>query len=153
MPLTDHDQRYMQQAIDAAHGNPAAPFGAIVVDPAEDRVLSVGLNDSKRDPTLHGEIDAIQKAAADHGRAALQGATLYTTAEPCPMCMTACVWAEIGRVVYGTSIPHLASTGWRQLDLRATEVAERANWSPDRVVGGVLSDKCDALFNAAIKRH
>ncbi|MEM6854815.1 MAG: nucleoside deaminase, partial [Planctomycetota bacterium] len=108
----DHEH-HMQRAIDVARGNPAAPFGAVLIDPDTGEELAVGLNDSKRDPTLHGEIDVIQKAAAVHGRPRLKGATLYTTAEPCPMCMTACIWAEIGRVVYGTSIPHLAATGWR----------------------------------------
>ena len=68
------------------------------------------------------------------------------------MCMTACIWAELGRVVYGTSIPHLAETGWRQLDLRAQALADKAGWAEDRVVGGVLSEQCDPLFDAAIKR-
>ncbi|MEM9916201.1 MAG: nucleoside deaminase [Planctomycetota bacterium] len=150
--MPHHHEHHMQRAIDVARGNPAAPFGAVLIDPDTGEELAVGLNDSKRDPTLHGEIDVIQKAAAVHGRPRLKGATLYTTAEPCPMCMTACIWAEIGRVVYGTSIPHLAATGWRQLDLRAHELADKAGWTEDRVVGGVLSEHCDPLFDAAIKR-
>ncbi|MBB6428524.1 nucleoside deaminase [Algisphaera agarilytica] len=149
MPLDD--DHYMRAAIQVARGNPAAPFGAVLIDPATHETLAVGLNDSKRDPTQHGEIDVLQKAAAAHGRAKIKGATLYTTAEPCPMCMTACVWAEVGRVVYGTSIPHLAATGWRQLDLRASEIADRAGWSTDRVVGGVLAAECDPMFDAAIR--
>ena len=147
----DHEQ-HMQRAIDVARGNPAAPFGAVLIAPDTGEELAVGLNDSKRAPTLHGEIDVIQKAAAAHGRPRRKGATLYTTAEPCPMCMTACIWAELGRVVYGTSIPHLAETGWRQLDLRAQALADKAGWAEDRVVGGVLSEQCDPLFDAAIKR-
>lgn len=141
----------MQRALDVARGNPAAPFGAILIDPDTGEELAAGLNDSQRDPTLHGEINCIQKAAAAHGRARLKKATIYTTAEPCPMCMTACIWAELGRVVYGTSIPHLAATGWRQLDLRATQLADQAGWSADRVVGGVLEEQCDPMFDAAIK--
>lgn len=69
------------------------------------------------------------------------------------MCMTACIWAELGRVVYGTSIPHLAATGWRQLDLRAVELADKAGWAGDRLVGGVLRERCDPLFDAAIQKQ
>jgi len=150
--MQPNDLKHMQRALDVAHGNLDAPFGAILVDPDTDEELAAGLNDSQRDPTLHGEIDCIQKAAADHGRPRLKNATLYTTAEPCPMCMAACIWAELGRVVYGTSIPHLAATGWRQFDLRAHELAEKADWSADRVVGGVMHAQCDPLFDAAIRR-
>lgn len=151
--MQHEDLKYMQRAIDIAQGNLDAPFGAVLVAPDTGEELAVGLNDSKRDPTLHGEIDVIQKAAAAHGRPRLKGATLYTTAEPCPMCMTACIWAEIGRVVYGTSIPHLAATGWRQLDLRAAALADKAGWTSERIVGGVLKSECDPLFDAAIRKQ
>jgi tRNA(Arg) A34 adenosine deaminase TadA len=71
---------------------------------------------------------------------------LYTTAEPCPMCMGAILWAGVGRVVFGTSIRFLLDTGWRQIDLPAAAVAGRAVGMTCEVVGGVLAAECDELF-------
>jgi tRNA(Arg) A34 adenosine deaminase TadA len=84
-------------------------------------------------------------AAADRERDAA-GLVLYTTAEPCPMCMAAILWAGIGTVVFGTDIPTLVRCGWGQIDIRAEEVAKRTPFTECRLVGGVLREECDALF-------
>ena len=142
------DERFLLMAITAATANPRAPFGAVVAD-ADGLLVSEGCNRSHECPTLHGEVDAIRNAVAAAPRTDWRRATLYTTAEPCPMCLAAVLWAGIGRVVYGTSIPTLKRYGWKQLDLRAAEVVERAaGWPPVVLVGGVLEAECDRLFAA-----
>ena len=146
------DERFLLMAITAATANPRAPFGAVVAD-ADGLLVSEGCNRSHENPTLHGEIDAIHNAIAAAPRTDWRRATLYATAEPCPMCMAAVLWAGIGRVVYGTSIPTLKRLGWRQLDLRAAEVAERATgWPAVELVGGVLEAECDRLFGCRAGR-
>jgi tRNA(Arg) A34 adenosine deaminase TadA len=74
---------------------------------------------------------------------------LYTTAEPCPMCMAAILWSGIGEVVYGTSITMLIALGWPQVVLRAEEIATRANFAACALVCGVLEAECDELFRTA----
>jgi len=73
---------------------------------------------------------------------------LYTTAEPCPMCIGAILWSGIGTVVFGTSIRFLQRRGWRQIDIRAGEVVRRSPWTCE-IAGGVLERECNALFLAA----
>ena len=72
--------------------------------------------------------------------------TLYTTAEPCPMCMAAILWAGIPRVVFGTSIRQLQRLGWHQIDITSEEVVRRTPFRSCTLVGGVLAAECDALF-------
>ena len=73
---------------------------------------------------------------------------LYTTAEPCPMCMGAILWAGVGRVVFGTSIRFLLDFSWRQIDIPAAEVAGRAIGMGCDVLGGMLADVCDELLTS-----
>ena len=100
---------YMRAAINEAkkgieHGH-GGPFGAVVVD-KEGKIISRGHNMviALNDPTLHGEIMAIKNACAYLGTYDLSGCTLYTTGEPCLMCLAACKWARIDKVYYGCSI-------------------------------------------------
>ena len=107
----------MQVAIDEArkgiekkHGG---PFGSAIVKDGElvgkghNRVLK---ND---DPTCHGEIDAIRKACYNLGTYDLSGCVLYTTGEPCQMCLCACLWANIEKVYYGCTIEDNGRIGFR----------------------------------------
>lgn len=97
------DAALLQRAIDLAVANVAAgggPFGAVVV--MGGRVVGEGTNrvTATCDPTAHAEIQAIRAACAELGRFALDGATLYASCEPCPMCLAASHWARLDRVVY-----------------------------------------------------
>lgn len=145
--MTDaDDERFMMLALAAAAGNPAAPFGAVIVD-ADGTLVAEGCNRAGENPTLHGEIDAINAAARGAPPTPWRGWTLYTTAEPCPMCMGAIVWAGFGRLVFGTSVATLKRYGWRQIDLTAAEVAARApGFPPVEITGAVLEAECDRLF-------
>ena len=98
-----HEQ-YMRRAIEIARRNPEAPFGALLVDRQTGEVMAEGLNRWQENPAWHGEIDAINRCAAENPRVSWAGLCLYTTAEPCCMCQGAILWAGIPELVFGTSI-------------------------------------------------
>ena len=97
------------------------------------------------DPTAHGEMVAIRGALAGRGSAALRGATLYTSGEPCIMCMGAIVWCGIGRLVFAASVPQIGRL-FDQVMITSAEVAERAKWDPITITGGVLADEAVKLL-------
>ena len=143
------DETYMRRAIRLAANNPKYPFAAVIVDD-EKRVVGEGWNRSALNPTWHGEMDAINKCAAEHPRIDWTKLTLYTTAEPCAMCQGAVAWAGIKRVVFGSSIPFLKSVDVWAIDIRAEELARLAAFRKCAVVGGVLEEECNKLFRAAL---
>ena len=141
----DHEL-FMRRAIEIALTNPKFAFGAVIVERAKGRIVAEGVNRVPDSPTYHGEVVAINNGASAHPAINWTGLDLYTTAEPCPMCQSAILWAGIGRVFYGTSIPTLVRFGWNQIDIRAEEVARRTPFAHVEVVGGILEDECDELF-------
>ena len=150
--MREHDA-FMRRAIDLARQVPAFPFGAVLVLHDTGEVVAEGWNRSAESPTWHGEIDAINRCVQarpdiDWGRT-----TLYTTAEPCPMCQAAIEWAGIPLVVYGSSIPFLQSLGWWQIDIRAEEVARRTPFRRTTILGGILEQECNALFEAVPRQR
>ena len=98
------------EGIRKGHGG---PFGAVIVKDGE--IIGKGHNTVIRDndPTCHGEINAIKNACKNIGSHDLSGAQIYTTAEPCPMCMGAILWANIGRIFYGCNISDTEDIGFR----------------------------------------
>lgn len=107
-PSSD-DEKFMRHAIALAEQAAlvdctGGPFGCVIVK--DGVVIAEGSNHvvSENDPTWHGEMDAIRKAAKTLGTFSLAGCTLYTTGEPCPMCAGAIWWARIDRVVYASTI-------------------------------------------------
>lgn len=148
MPLLDL-QHYMLQAVEVAARNPEAPFGCVLVDRLAREVVAQGVNASSRNPIMHGEMVAIHDYAAQ-GLDRWSDLTLYTTAEPCCMCIGAILWAGIEEVVFGISIAELKSLGWQQFDIAAEEIVTRS-WNPRiRITGGVGQDECMQLFKRAI---
>lgn len=107
---------FMQAAIEEAFkgmkANEGGPFGAVVVQGdtiiarAHNEVLSTG------DPTAHAEIQAIRKAAQKLGKFDLSDCQIYSTCEPCPMCLGAVFWARIPRLYFGCSRADAASVGF-----------------------------------------
>ena len=69
------------------------PFGAVIVRPPAAELLAQGANNSSVNPTYHGEIVCMNDYVAQHGNQDWDGCVLYTTGEPCPMCMSALIWA------------------------------------------------------------
>ena len=136
---SDEDVRYMRIALDEARRGDY-PFGAVIVK--DGKILARGRNLGKTqdDPTAHGEMVAIRRCLAAHGSAALKGATLYTSGEPCVMCMGAIVWCGLGRMVYAASVAQIAAK-MNQIMITSAEVAAKAPWDPVKITGGVLADE------------
>jgi guanine deaminase len=88
------------------------PFGAVVV--LDGRVLGEGKNRvvPDGDPTAHAEINAIRNACRAQGSHALQGAVIYTSCEPCPMCLAAIWWARISRIVFANGREAASNIGF-----------------------------------------
>ncbi len=112
----NHDAtRYLEQAVELAVKNVAdggGPFGALVVT-ADGRVHE-GINRVTRDhdPTAHAEVVAIRTAAAATAKFDLRGAVLYTSCEPCPLCLAAALWARIDRVYFAADRHGAAAAGF-----------------------------------------
>merc|ERR1711934_184337 len=105
-----------------AVGAGGSPYGALIVDPARNEVIATGRNHAAHNPIWHGEMAAIANLSSLIKPSVYNVAPtleLYTTAEPCPMCMSAIVWSGFGRVIYGTSIPFIVSQGQKQIQMRA----------------------------------
>jgi tRNA(adenine34) deaminase len=138
------DERFMRMALDEARQGDLA-FGCVIA--RGDEVIARGRNLGKTndDPTAHGEMVAIRRCLADRGSAALRGATLYTSGEPCVMCMGAIVWCGIGRLVFAASVPQIGSL-MNQITITSAEVAARTKWNPIKISGGVLADEAMKLF-------
>ncbi len=147
--MNEHEL-YMRRAIEIAANVPSFPFGALIVDRNDGKILAEGWNKSAINPTFHGEMDAINQLVHSHPRIDGKDLVLYTTAEPCPMCQGAILWTGIGVVVFGTSIRSLQRMGWRQIDILAEEVIRRSPGWRCTIMGGVLEQDCDALFARAI---
>ena len=99
-----------RKGIKAGHGG---PFGAVIVK--DNVVIAKGHNQviKNNDPTCHGEVMAIHKACKKLGTFDLSGCEIYTTGEPCPMCMSAILWANIEKVYYGCNILDTEEIGFR----------------------------------------
>jgi len=122
------------------------PFGASIVHSKTGKVLLRALNAVRQqfDPSAHAEVRAIRLAARRLENVSLAGYTLYSTCEPCPMCMSAALWAGLDRLVYGATIED-ARRHCNQIQISAAEVAARSDM--DCVVDGpLLRDECYALF-------
>ena len=104
--FTKDDERLMQMAIDLSIENVAnggGPFGAVIVRNGE--VVATGTNrvTASCDPTAHAEVSAIRSACAKLGTFKLEGCVIYSSCEPCPMCLSAIYWAGLDRIYYGNT--------------------------------------------------
>ncbi len=141
---------FMQQAIALATENVTSgrggPFGAVIVRAG--KVLATGANlvTSSNDPTAHAEVTAIRNACAALGTFQLTGYEIYTSCEPCPMCLAAIYWARLGAIFYGNTHAHATAAGFddsflyeevrRPLDQRCTPIQ------------ALLSDEARVSFDA-----
>ena len=151
--IRERDEAFMRRAIEVARGNPVCPFGAVLVDADTLQVVCEGLNRTQASPVRHGEIEAIERWAAERPGVEWSKLWLYTTAEPCCMCQGAILWAGIRRVIFGTSIETLRKLGWRQIEIPAAELIRRMPQAQCELVGAVLEAECDSLFQAAFERR
>lgn len=109
--------KFMRMAVNEAkkgiENHHGGPFGAVIVK--DDVVVGKGHNEvlKNNDPTCHGEIMAIHKACKKLNTFDLSGCEIYTTGEPCPMCLAAILWANISKVYFGCNIDDTAKIGFR----------------------------------------
>lgn len=141
------DERFMREAMLEAGAAAEAgdvPVGAIVVD-ANGVIIARGRNrrELDQDPTAHAEIDGLRRAAMALGHWRLEGATVYVTLEPCPMCAGALVNARVARVVYGCADPKAGAIG--TLFTIGTDPRLNHRFA---VQSGVLTDACAAQLKA-----
>ncbi len=143
----DHE-RHIRRAIALTNNTPELPFGAVIVHRESGDTVAEGWNRSMINPTWHGEIDALNALFRSGHQITGSELVLYTTTEPCPMCMSAILWSGIQMVVFGTSIRFLQKHGWRQIDLLAEELVSRSPAWKCKIISGMLEDECNALFAA-----
>lgn len=142
-------QQFMRLALDAAResvkSDSGGPFGACIVRDGE--VLAVAGNRvlESHDPTAHAEIAAIRAACSALGTHHLEGAHIYSTTEPCPMCFSAIHWARIEGISYGTSIEDVAKLGFNELPVSNRQLIELGQ-SPLGLEPGFLREECFELL-------
>lgn len=123
-----------------------APFGALIVNTKTGQQLMRATNRAMResDPSSHGELRTVRLACKKLKSTSLAGYTMYSTCEPCAMCMANALWARLDRVVYGATIAD-ANKHCLQILIPAKEVAQRADMTCV-VDGPVLRELCYTLF-------
>lgn len=114
--MPDPQKSFMEEAIalsfEAMRTNKGGPYGAVVVK--DGQIIGRGMNEvtSINDPTAHAELTAIREACKVVGSWQLVGCDLYTSCEPCPMCMAAVYWSRLDRVFYGNTKEDAAHYGF-----------------------------------------
>ena len=123
MPNHDaiNDQTFLRQAIElsrhALEDEGKTPFGALVV--IDNQIIGEGTSSviELHDPSAHAEIMALRHAGQRLNRHLMPDATIYCSSQPCPMCLIACYWARLNRVVYAATIDDTALNGFEDLQL------------------------------------
>jgi guanine deaminase len=114
--MSTEDRKHLLHAVDLSRArmlaNLGGPFGAVIVRDGE--IIAEGWNEvtSSNDPTAHGEVTAIRRACAKLGTFSLKGATIYSSCEPCPMCLSAIYWARLDRLVFANTRQQAAAIGF-----------------------------------------
>jgi len=142
------EAEWMRRAIEVTRSGIVAgqsPFGAVLVKEGAVVALTHNTVWLETDPTAHAEVNCLRLASKTLGTIDLTGSTLYSTCEPCPMCLAATHWARVDRVVFGASIDDAATAGFSELPVPAATLAELGH-SRLKVEGGLLRDDCARLF-------
>jgi tRNA(Arg) A34 adenosine deaminase TadA len=139
-------RRALALAAEGVAAGRGGPFGAVVV--WNDRVVGEGNNrvTSTNDPTAHAEVVAIRAACAALGRVDLRGGEIYTSCEPCPMCLSAIYWARLDRIWYANDRADAARIGFDDALLyREVALPVEARRLP---MERLLADEARAAFDA-----
>jgi tRNA(Arg) A34 adenosine deaminase TadA len=149
--LTDADQGFLLKAIDLSRSaleiQGRVPFGAVVVLNGEE--IGQGTNKVVEllDPSAHAEIMALRDAAKKVRKYLLTGSVLYSSCEPCPMCLAACYWARVSRIVFGASSSQAAECGFQDLGFyRELAVAPGQRSIPEISASGPLRVEAAAVL-------
>ena len=133
MTITNDDIRFLEMAAELAEkniDNGGGPFGAVIVRNGE--VVATGVNrvTADNDPTAHAEVNAIRQACQRESTFNLKGCVIYSSCEPCPMCLSALYWAGVSRIYYGCT----------------QEDAEAVNFSDRFIYRELEKPKCDRMI-------
>ena len=144
----------MRLAIDKAREGMEAsqsPFGCAIA--RDDELIAIAHNTvlATTDITAHAEVNALRLGCKATGKIHLEGCTVATTCEPCPMCMAALHWARVETVYFGASIADADLAGFNELQVPAADVL-KIGGSKVVLVGGVLSAECRGLFERWLQR-
>lgn len=148
--LTDADKKFMIQAIAKTKEgikSGQTPFGACIVKDGEVITCVHNVVWKTTDITAHAEINAIREACKKLNTVDLSGCTIYSTTEPCPMCFSACHWAMISKIVYGTTIEDAQNAGFNELTI-SNEKMKHLGMSHLEVGGSCLREENLELFKA-----
>jgi len=111
-PNPEFLRRTIVLAIQNVDSGGGGPFAAVVV--RDGKIVGEGVNTvtAGNDPTAHGEVNAIRAACKTLGTFSLAGCELYSSCQPCPMCLAACYWARLDAIYYGASAADAARAGF-----------------------------------------
>ena len=147
-------EKFMKIAIEEARislreGNKG--FGAVLVKNGKIVVRAHDEEIAKSDPTSHAEINVIRRASQKFG-GNLQGFSLISTHEPCPMCTTVAIWANVSEIIYGTSISEARRLGRKRIKLSCKEIIKRVPWEIKiEIRKGVLKKECLVLYHETVR--
>ena len=132
----------MDRAIELAYIRTGGFVGAVIVD-EEGKVIGEGHNEVtvNNDPTAHAEVVAIRRACANINNFNLEKCTIYTSCEPCPMCLSACYWARLNKIYYCNTREDAANIGFSD-DFIYNEFKKTAN---ERCIPIVKVDNVEAI--------
>lgn len=147
-PNPEFLRRAIAIATENVLGGKGGPFGAVIV--RDGRIVAEGVNavTATCDPTAHAEVSAIRAACRALGTFALAGCELYTSCEPCPMCLAAAYWARLEAIYFGASAADAARAGFDDAFLYAEFNQNRQlRTLPEQQM---LADEAQASFDAWI---
>jgi guanine deaminase len=149
MPGTANPE-FLRRAIELATRNVAdgqgGPFGAVIV--RDGKIIAEGANSvtTTNDPTAHAEVNAIRAASRALGTFDLTGCEIYTSCEPCPMCLAAAYWARVDSIYYGAGAADAAKAGFDDAFLYAELRKDHA--ARDLPMTQMLNEEALASFEA-----
>ena len=114
-PEQSSSDNYLQLAVTEATKSifeGGGPFGAVIVTKSGNVYVGTDQVLTSNDPTAHAEIQAIRKATQGEQHYDLKGSVLYSSCQPCPMCLTAALWARVPRIVYAATAEQAAAAGF-----------------------------------------
>ena len=135
---------FMKLALEEAKKGDS-PYGAVLVK--DNKVIAKGHNTVKQDsdPSAHAEINVIRSLTTRINNPSLEGYTIYSTGEPCPMCAAACIWTGISEIVFGASIQDLVLVKQAQINIPCEEILAKG-FRKIKVTKGLLKQECLQLF-------
>ena len=142
-------ETFMRAAIEAARESVSrgagGPFGACIV--RDGKILSVSSNHVliNHDPTAHAEVMAIRKACSALEHHLLDGAEIYSTTEPCPMCFASLHWARVAKIYYGTDIADVDALGFNEMPISNFQLKELGQL-PVEIIPDFMREECLELL-------